>query len=144
MPTLVIVALLVVGVAVLAVGGLWWSRTHTLARRVGSFGCLLQQAAGGPTSRGVAQYGTSRLYWWRHWSLAPRPAVRWERSGLTVLDRAPHPADEHWFVVRCRAAAADTGSRRDTVEFTLEMSREAYAGLTSWIEATPSRVDSVI
>ena len=37
----------------------------------------------------------------------------------------------------CRAGSA-------TEHVYLLMSAEAYAGLTSWIEATPSRVDSVI
>lgn len=122
-------------VLLLVVAALWFSRVHTLNRRVGSFHCALGRTAEGPWSTGVAQYGSDRLYWWRYRSLATRPRARWQRVGLTVLERREHTAGQ--VVVTCRP-----GSSSDTVH--LLMSAEAYAGLTSWIEATPSRVGSVI
>jgi len=125
----------VVVVLLLVVAALWFSRVHTLNRRVGSFHCALGRTAEGPWSTGVAQYGSDRLYWWRYRSLATRPRARWQRVGLTVLERREHTAGQ--VVVTCRP-----GSSSDTVH--LLMSAEAYAGLTSWIEATPSRVGSVI
>lgn len=125
----------VVVVLLLVAAALWFSRVHTLNRRVGSFHCAVGRAAEGPWSSGVAQYGSDRLYWWRYRSLATRPRARWQRVGLTVLERHEHGAGQ--VVVTCRP-----GSSADTVH--LLMSAEAYAGLTSWIEATPSRVGSVI
>ena len=125
----------VVVVLLLAVAALWFSRVHTLNRRVGSFSCAVGRTADGPWSSGVAQYGADRLYWWRYRSLATRPRARWQRVGLTVVERREHGAG--LVVVTCRP-----GSAAETVQ--LLMSAEADAGLTSWIEATPSRVGSVI
>jgi hypothetical protein len=138
-PVLAVVVTLVV--AVLVAGGAWWSRRQALDRRVGSFRCDLGRH-GKHWSSGVAQYGAVTLYWWRFWSLAPRPARRWDRDGLTIVERrAAEPRDGagDGYVVRCRARADGR-----PVEFVLFMSPEAYAGLTSWIEATPLRVGSVI
>ena len=131
-----VVALLsVIVVVLLAVVALWFSRVHTLNRRVGSFHCALGRTAHGPWSSGVAQYGTDRLYWWRYRSLRARPHTRWERVGLSVLARTDWHAGQ--VVVTCRPGG-------ETEPVHLLMSAEAYAGLTSWIEATPSRVGSVI
>jgi hypothetical protein len=101
---------------------------------VGSFRCAVGRTVSGPWSGGIAQYGAERLYWWRRTSLAPRPAHRWERRGLTVLERVD--AGNGDVVVTFRTSGSSRGY--------LLMTREAYAGLTSWIEATPSRIDSVI
>lgn len=131
-----VVALLsVIVVVLLTVVAVWFSRVHTLNRRVGSFHCALGRTADGPWSSGVAQYGADRLYWWRYRSLAARPHARWQRVGLTVLSRTEGHAGQ--VVVTCRP-----GNETEPVH--LLMSAEAYAGLTSWIEATPSRVGSVI
>ncbi|GEL99364.1 DUF2550 domain-containing protein [Cellulomonas terrae] len=131
-----VVALLsVIVVLLLTVVAVWFSRVHTLNRRVGSFHCALGRTPEGPWSSGVAQYGTDRLYWWRYRSLAARPHARWQRVGLAVLARTDGYAGQ--VVVTCRP-----GSETEPVH--LLMSAEAYAGLTSWIEATPSRVGSVI
>ncbi|WP_315097246.1 DUF2550 family protein [uncultured Cellulomonas sp.] len=122
-------------VVLLVVVALGFSRVHTLNRRVGSFPCVLGRTADGPWSSGVAQYGADNLYWWRYRSLAARPQARWQRLGLVVLARTEQPGGQ--VRVTCRP-----GSSVEPVH--LLMSAEAYAGLTSWIEATPSRVGSVI
>ncbi|CAM5791227.1 DUF2550 domain-containing protein [Cellulomonas persica] len=139
MPGGIVVAVLTVVVLVLGCGGLWLSRRHTLDRRVGSFRCRLRSGTRWPG--GVAQYGAASLYWWRSASLAPRPARRWERQSLAVVERraAEAPDASGQLVVRCQAR-----SNGRPVEFELMLSPEAYAGLTSWIEATPARVGSVI
>jgi hypothetical protein len=134
----VVVALLL-GVFLLAVVTtlLWFSRAHTLDRRVGSFHCWVAPSAEGPWKAGVAQYGSVTLYFWRRWSLAPRPRIRWNRVGLSVVERRWQNQD---------AASADrlvVATCRSDHDFYLLLSAEAYTGLTSWIEATPSRVDSV-
>ncbi len=121
-------------VVVLALVGLALSRAHTLDRRVGSFRCAFGRSSSGPWTAGIAQYGARQLYWWRRTSLAPRPSVRWDRVGLSVVDRRAVEGTG-LVVVTCRSGAQDVF---------LQMSPDAYAGLTSWIEATPSRVGSVI
>ncbi|GEA83311.1 MULTISPECIES: DUF2550 domain-containing protein [Cellulomonas] len=138
MPGEIVVAVLTVVVLVIGSFGLWLSRRHTLDRRVGSFRCGLRHGARWPS--GVAQYGAASLYWWRSSSLAPRPARRWERQSLTIVSRrAAEGPGAGQLVVTCHAR-----SNGKPVEFELRLSPEAYAGLTSWIEATPSRVGSVI
>ncbi|WP_426594718.1 DUF2550 family protein [Cellulomonas sp. McL0617] len=134
----VVVALLL-GAALLAVvtGLLWLSRVHTLDRRVGSFHCWEATSPDGPWTAGVAQYGSATLYFWRRWSLAPRPHIRWNRVGLSVVERRWQDPDatsgDRLVVATCRSQS----------DFYLLLSAEAYTGLTSWIEATPSRVNSV-
>ena len=124
-------------VVVLLVGaGLWFSRVRTLNRRVGSFTCAVGRTADGPWSSGVAQYGADRLYWWHIRSLSTRPRARWQRVGFTVVERSERSAGQ--VVVTCR----DDESGTQPVH--LLMSADAYAGLTSWIEATPTRVASII
>jgi len=134
-PLVLVVASCVV--VVLAGAGAWWSRRQTLDRRVGSFRCNLRRGSRWPS--GVAQYGAADLYWWRFWSLAPRPARRWDRSGLAIVGREPAAPGSDVLLVTCRGVSGGA-----EVEFVLSMSREAYAGLLSWIEATPQRVGSVI
>lgn len=141
---LTVVLLVGIVLAALLVVGLWVSRTQTLDHRVGSFRCSVQRRPGGPWSPGVAQYGTGELYWWRRHSLAPRPARRWSRHELAVVER--HRSES--------VADVDRGGRSVPVyEVTcraggqpvhLLMAADAYAGLTSWIEATPTRAESVI
>ncbi|MGN8246683.1 DUF2550 family protein [Cellulomonas soli] len=137
---------LVCGVAlvVLLAAGLWLSRTHTLDRRVGSFRCSVQRRPGGPWSPGVAQYGAGELYWWRRHSLSPRPARRWARRELAVVER--HHSESVADVERAGRSVPVYEVTCSTVasEVHLLMAADAYAGLTSWIEATPSRTASVI
>lgn len=128
------------------VAGLWFSRTRTLSRRVGSFSCLLVELHRHESSpaRGVGQYGSMTLYWWRRYSIVPRPARVWSRSSIEVLERTVLPlvpGRPQAVVARCRVAPSSGGPPR---EITLQMSADAYAGFTSWLEATPSRVGKVI
>ncbi len=130
-----LVALLAV-LALLVLLGLGFSRWHSITRRVGSFSCTLR--SGSRWVPGVAHYGARSLYWWRLWSLAPRPEHVWPRGGIDVLDR--HPTDGSQgltgpLLVRCRV---------DGEEVELVMSPEAYAGLTSWLEAAPPVARTVI
>lgn len=123
-----LVALLLLA-ALLVLLGAGVSRWHTLTRRVGSFSCALR--TGARTAPGVAHYGARSLYWWRLWTLAPRPEHVWPRAGTSVVER--HALDGSQglrgpLLVRCRVGEQD-------VE--LVMSPEAYAGLTSWLEASP-------
>jgi hypothetical protein len=135
-------------VAVLVVlAGLWVSRTATLTRRVGSFGCLLAERESGPWRAGIAQYGRVRMYWWRRASLLPRAAAVWRRQGIVVVERhtvpaAPAPGQRALaVVVHCRLVGEQDGGRPR--ELWLKMAPAAYAGFTGWIEATPTAVRAV-
>lgn len=131
--------------AAVVVAGLWLSRTRTLSRRVGSFSCILVELhRDASPARGVGQYGSMTLYWWRRYSIVPRPARVWSRSSIEVLERTNLPlvpGRPPAVVARCRVAPTSGGPSR---EITLQMSADAYAGFTSWLEATPSRVGKVI
>lgn len=156
MPEVIIWAVIGAVVAVVVgVAALGLTRLHSLNHRVGSFVCYSRPltvhadaagdgapAGGGsgpvPWSQGIAHYAVGRLDWWRVWSLSPRPARAWDRSELKVLGRKP--MDEvvrpDVLVVRCQHRA---------VTFELAMSRDAYAGMMSWLESAPPRsADSVI
>ena len=134
-----VVVALMLGAALLAVVTvlLWLSRVHTLDRRVGSFHCWVSKTPQGPWTTGVAQYGSAKLYFWSRWSLAPRPRIRWNRVGLSVVERRWQNPDgasgDQLVVATCRTDH----------DFYLLLSAEAYTGLTSWIEAAPTRVNSV-
>lgn len=131
----VTIAEVAAALAVLAVIGTFvlgaW-RLRTLSGRVGSFVCGARSArpAGGPLVAGIAQYGAGRLDWWRSWSLAPRPDRSWQRTEFEVTSRVPlaGAGRPSLYLVRCRHLGVD---------FELTMSPEAYAGLTSWLEAAP-------
>lgn len=135
-----LLALVIVGVA-----ALWWSRTSTLTRRVGSFACLLSEREGGPWRAGIAQYGRVRMYWWRRASLLPRAAAVWQRRGLVVLDRRALPPDlgpgerAVAVVVHCRVR-----TEQGSTELWLQMAPAAYAGFMGWIEATPTTVVGMV
>lgn len=130
--TLVGVAACLVAGSLAVALGLLASRLRTLSGRVGSFTCGARpgSAPGGPWVAGIAQYGAGRLDWWRSWSLSPRPARTWLRSEFEVTDRLPlsGAGRPDLYLVRCRHL---------DVAFELAMSPEAYAGLTSWLEASP-------
>lgn len=119
----------VVGVVVIALGMLvvGVARLGALRARVGSFECRLQRGADGQWTQGVAHYAVGRIDWWRSRSLALRPARTWSRHELVVVAREDDP-DGVTCVVRCTCAGED---------LTLSMSKDAYAGLASWLEAGP-------
>lgn len=120
--------------------GLYVSRQRTLSRRVGSFACHLRpETPDAPWTAGIAQYGASRLSWWRTLSLAPRPGRSWSRATLTVLERVPteHVDEAGHPQVLLRCAHEDE-------RFELLMSAGACAGLVSWLESGPRPVGRVI
>jgi hypothetical protein len=137
-----LVGLTVALVGAFAAGVLWLSRLRTLNRRLGSVSCSLADGESGPWRRGIAQYGRARMYWWRRNSLAPRAAAVWARAGIAVLERHALPAPPGRppaVLARCRV----TGPA-GPAEVCLQMSADAFAGFTSWIEATPTSVGAVI
>lgn len=129
----------VIALCALVLLGLRASRRRTLTMRVGSFECALVRPSRGVavSVAGTCQYGATSLYWWRDRSLAPRPEHTWTRSGIVVVERSPVDADlaPDRVAVLCEA---------DDESFELIMSRDAYAGLRSWIEAAPPAVNQLV
>lgn len=66
-----------------------------------------------------------------------RPARTWSRYDLVIAGREPLAGEESdTYLVRCRYRGQD---------FELTMSRAAYEGLASWLEAAPpGRRDVVV
>lgn len=113
----------------LAVVALFTSRTRTLAHRLGSFDCRIEASTHAVVA-GIAHYGVDRLYWWRLWSLSPRPARAWVRRDLVILDLEEIEIPGKPGICRVRCHYGET--RLD-----LQMSLAAFAGLTSWLESAP-------
>ncbi|BDZ42969.1 hypothetical protein GCM10025865_22680 [Paraoerskovia sediminicola] len=110
-------------------------RFSGLNRRLGSFECSVVRPSGA-ARRGLAVYCAGRIEWWPLWSLSVRPAAVWRRGRLVVVDRNPtgRPEESLYLV-------EGTCGGHPVV---LLMSREAYSGLTSWLEAAPSGHGSVV
>lgn len=114
----------------------FWFRLRSLVFRPGSFECARRRGEG--WASGIAVYDADEIRWFRTISLSPRPAATWTRLLLAMSERAHRDPEE--------------GVGRGVVEVTfhasdgplvLTMSRSAYAGLTSWLEAAPPRERTV-
>ena len=132
------IALGLLVLVLVAIGlGVW--RLRALSHRVGSFECGARRAGapGAPWVAGIAHYGVGRIDWWRLWSVSLRPARTWSRYDLVITGREPFSGDgPDAYLVRCRYRGQD---------FELTMSRAAYEGLASWLEAAPpGRRDVVV
>ena len=78
--------------AVLLIGAGCWlaARRQLIMRRDGIIACALRQAPDAAWRRGLAEYQPARLCWHRSVSLRLKPAVCFDRAGLTILaSRAP-------------------------------------------------------
>ncbi|MCB7138053.1 DUF2550 domain-containing protein [Cellulosimicrobium marinum] len=137
-PVWIAIGLLLAAVVVVGLGAF---RLRALAHRVGSFECGVRPAGveGAAWTSGIAHYGVGRIDWWRSWSLAWRPARIWSRYDLQLLGREPFTGPDarpDSYLVRCRY---------DGQDFELTMTRPAYEGLASWLEAAPpGRRDVVV
>jgi len=118
-------------VLLLVATGLGALRLRALSRRVGSFECGVRRAGapGSPWVAGIAHYGVGRIDWWRLWSVSLRPARTWSRYDLAIEGREPLAGDgPETYLVRCTYRGQD---------LELTMSKGAYEGLASWLEAAP-------
>lgn len=107
------------------------SRVRSLGRRLGSFECALRRDPRSGWASGIATFGVDRLEWYRVLAFTPRPERSWRRSRMEVLDRASRLSGGR------RTTVVELHCRDQDDEFTLAMSEQAYAGLTSWLEAAP-------
>lgn len=134
LPAVIALGVMLVLVTVVVVAFL--TRQRALAKRIGSFECMLRHFGEGQSWRvGTAQYASGRLMWWNAISLSPRPAHAWARHELHLVGRAPlsqrDEAGDELFAVDCTHVQE---------VFQLIMSASAYAGLVSWLESRPSTV----
>ncbi|MCA4132171.1 DUF2550 domain-containing protein [Arthrobacter sp. M4] len=83
---------------------------------------------------GVCRYQDTELEWFRLLSLSPRPLHRFRRSSLELLGRR-RPTDEE--LVKVQPDVVVVELRHEGTSFLLAMNFDAYAGLSSWLEAGP-------
>ncbi|WP_129338459.1 DUF2550 family protein [Cellulomonas endophytica] len=128
-------ALALAALALLLALVLTWRRTSGAARRTGAFGCAVGRTPTGPWTAGSAVYSTAALTWTPGLLGVGRQRLVLPRRRMRVTDRTVVTAHGvQLLVVTCAV-----GDR--TV--LLRMSPEAYAGLTSWLEATTTGVNVV-
>lgn len=83
---------------------------------------------------GVCRYQDKDLEWFRLISLSPRPRFTFRRSTLEVLGRR-HPTEAERPLVQPDVVIVSL--RYEGQEFQMAMKFDAYAGLSSWLEAGP-------
>jgi hypothetical protein len=126
----VVVAVVVLAAAVVVAFAV---RRRSLTRARGAFDCSVR-VAGGSWTQGVARFGSSRVEWWKVFSLSPRPGCTWRREDLTVIERRlAAGADVGGLLPEAVLVRCDHGG----TELDLAMSREAYTGFASWLESAP-------
>lgn len=108
-------------------------RRFQLRSALGTFDasvCLLPDS----WQAGVCRYGDKHLEWLRLLSLSPRPRERFLRSSLILKGwRQPTDSERHRIPAGAVVVMLDYEGR----DLLMAMQFEAYAGLSSWIEAGP-------
>jgi hypothetical protein len=128
-------------VVALAVGLL--VRRAVISSRGGIVECWLRHNPQQRWRHGLAEYGRDQLSWHRSMSLRLRPHAAFDRSQLAVLDSRPATPGEDpglgsdLVVLRCQGAVRHRGRPADERVVELAMSRAAFMGLLSWLEASP-------
>ncbi|WP_427018484.1 DUF2550 domain-containing protein [Pseudarthrobacter sp. P1] len=83
---------------------------------------------------GVCRYQATELEWFSMISLAPRPRYRFRRSSIELLGRRkPTPGE----IPKVAPDVVIVSLRHEGQELKMAMKFDAYAGLSSWLEAGP-------
>ncbi|MFL6062720.1 MAG: DUF2550 domain-containing protein [Marmoricola sp.] len=131
-----VVLLLVLGYGLLLV-----LRRRVIARNGGTFELSVRvrsSVAGRGWVLGIGRYRGEHLEWFRIFSPAPRPRVRWARADLVITgQRDPEGAEAFALYGGHRIIECDTGA--GPVE--LAMSVSALTGFSAWLEAAPPGTD---
>ncbi|AMB40980.1 DUF2550 domain-containing protein [Arthrobacter sp. TES] len=90
--------------------------------------------AGNSWQMGVCRYQDMELEWFRLMSLSVVPKYRFKRSSLELLGRRK-PTEEELVQVQPDVVVVEL--QYEGKKFLLAMKFEAYAGLSSWLEAGP-------
>jgi hypothetical protein len=127
--------------AVLGYGLLLVVRRRVLARNGGTFE-LSSRVRSSSTGRGwvlgIGRYYEEHLEWFRIFSPAPRPRLRWARADLVITGQRDPEGPETFAlygghrIVECQTPAG-------SVE--LAMSLSALTGFSAWLEAAPPGTD---
>jgi hypothetical protein len=83
---------------------------------------------------GVCRYQAAELEWFSMISLAPRPRYRFRRSSIELLGRRKPTPEE---MPRVAPDVVIVSLRHEGQELKMAMKFDAYAGLSSWLEAGP-------
>jgi hypothetical protein len=137
MPHMAVVALVALALAVCGLLGLAWLRWQYLKSRQGCFPCSVVEGSGSERREraGLACFTPMALEWFSRNSLNPAAARSWPRRGLSSKASDPAAAGANWLVVQL----ASEGTTCLVV-----LSRSAADGLLSWIEAGPTRTETVL
>jgi hypothetical protein len=108
-------------------------RRFNLRRALGTVDASICMA-GNSWQMGVCRYQDKELEWFRLMSLSVLPKYRFKRSSLELLGRRK-PTEEE--LVRVQPDVVVVELQYEGKKFLLAMKFEAYAGLSSWLEAGP-------
>ncbi len=108
-------------------------RRFNLRRALGTVDASICMA-GNSWRMGVCRYQDSELEWFRLLSLSFRPKHSFRRSSLELLGRRKPTEEER---TRLQPGVVVVELQHEGQSFMLAMRFDAYAGLSSWLEAGP-------
>ncbi|GAA4030336.1 MULTISPECIES: DUF2550 domain-containing protein [Arthrobacter] len=108
-------------------------RRFNLRRALGTVDASIC-TAGNSWRMGVCRYQDSELEWFRLLSLSFRPKHSFRRSSLELLGRRKPTEEER---TKLQPDVVVVELRHEGQSFMLAMRFDAYAGLSSWLEAGP-------
>lgn len=129
-PFIVIACVFVLSVLTLCLFGV---RRFQLRRALGTVDASLR-SPGNQWQLGVCRYQDADLEWFRLMSLSPRPRCRFRRSSLVLVGRRQPTESERTKVAPDVIIVTLSYHGR---EMLMAMKFDAYAGLSSWLEAGP-------
>lgn len=131
----------VVLLLVLFYGLLLVLRRRAIARNGGTFELSVRvrsSVAGRGWVLGIGRYRGEHLEWFRIFSPAPRPRIRWARTDLTIVGQRD-PEGPEAFALYGGHRIIECTTRSGRVE--LAMSVSALTGFSAWLEAAPPGTD---
>ncbi|WP_426996230.1 DUF2550 domain-containing protein [Pseudarthrobacter sp. N5] len=108
-------------------------RRFNLRRALGTVDASIC-TAGNSWQMGVCRYQDNDLEWFRLLSLSVRPKHKFKRSSLELLGRR-EPSEAELVNVQPDVVVVEL--RYEGLDVLLAMKFDAYAGLSSWLEAGP-------
>ncbi|MEP7017606.1 MAG: DUF2550 domain-containing protein [Actinomycetota bacterium] len=120
---------------VVAVLGAVFTRRRVIARGEPLMICALREPGDRRWRFGLARYGTTGLEWFTLLGLSLRPAREWDRGLLNIRASRPLEPGERPEILIPGATRVDC--RYPQGRFEIALARGPYAGLRSWLEASP-------
>ncbi|WP_041684543.1 DUF2550 domain-containing protein [Renibacterium salmoninarum] len=132
-PGIPFITIAVIFLLVIASLCLFGVRRFQLRRALGTVDASICRS-GDRWQMGVCRYQDRDLEWFRLLSLNPRPQYSYRRSSLELLGRR-HPSEAERPLVQPDSVIVLL--RYEGQDFSMAMKFDAYAGLSSWLEAGP-------